>query len=268
MQEQAHRKEVRKIKNLKSKHQPFYMRNGPAPKANKPLMTVKNLTDQSADLYIYGEIVDNTDWKWDESEVMPDDVLEALQKVDGLGSLNIYINSPGGSVFAGLAIYNMLKRNKAYKKAYIDGVGASMASVIPFAADEVFIPSNAFLMIHNPWTWAVGNAQDFRKIAEDLDVIATGALSIYMENVKEGVTQETIQKMLDEEKWLNGTEAAKYFNVTVIEEKKYAACASEYLKKYEKTPNALFQVERTPGPELLSEEELLKFQNELDLLSI
>jgi len=256
------------MKTLKSKNHPFYMRNGPAAKTNKPLMTVKNLTDQSADLYIYGEIVDNTDWKWDESDVMPDDVLEALQKVEGLGSLNIYINSPGGSVFAGLAIYNMLKRNKAYKKAYIDGVGASMASVLPFAADEVFIPANAFLMIHNPWTIAMGNAKEFRKIADDLEVIATGALNVYMENVKEGVTEEVIQEMLDNETWLNGTEAAKYFNVTVIEEKNYAACASEYLQKYEKTPKALFQVERTPGPELLSEEELLKFQNELDLLSI
>lgn len=254
------------MKTLKNKKQPVYMRNGPAPKSNKPLMTVKNLTDQSADLYIYGEIVDNTDWKWDESDVMPDDVLEALQKVEGLGSLNIYINSPGGSVFAGLAIYNMLKRNKAHKKAYIDGVGASMASVIPFAADEIFIPANAFLMVHNPWTIAMGNAQDFRKLADDLDVIATGALNVYMGNVKEGVTEETIRELLDKETWLNGTEAAKYFNVTVIEEKKFAACASDYLQKYEKTPQALFQ--RDSSPETISEQELLKFQNELDLLTI
>ncbi|MGD6781332.1 head maturation protease, ClpP-related [Sutcliffiella horikoshii] len=242
------------MKNLKGKKQ--------------PLMTVKNLTDQSADLYIYGEIVDNTDWKWDESDVMPDDVLEALQKVDGLGTLNIYINSPGGSVFAGLAIYNMLKRNKAYKKAYIDGIGASMASVIPFAADEIFIPSNAFLMIHNPWTGAVGNAKDLRKIADDLDVIATGAMNVYMENVKEGVTEETIQQMLDEEKWLNGIQAAEYFNVTVIEEKKYAACASEYLTKYNKTPKSLMQSSGKKEATTLSEEEKIKFQNELDLLSI
>jgi len=63
-------------------------------------MTIKNLTDKSADLYIYGEIVDNSEWKWDESDVMPNDVKDALEKVDGLDTLNIYINSPGGSILS------------------------------------------------------------------------------------------------------------------------------------------------------------------------
>jgi len=91
-----------------------------------PLMTVKNLTSKSADLYIYGEIVDNTDWKWDESEVMPDDVLQVLNQVDGLDNLNIYINSPGGSVFAGLAIYNALKEIAPIKEHIL------MASELPW----------------------------------------------------------------------------------------------------------------------------------------
>ena len=113
----------------------------PIQSKNNQLMTVKNLTSNSADLYIYGEIVDNADWKWDDSDVMPDDVLEALNSVDGLDELNIYINSPGGSVFAGQAIYNMLNRNKAKKNVYVDGVAASMASIIALVGDNIYIPS-------------------------------------------------------------------------------------------------------------------------------
>ncbi len=239
-------------------------------------MTVKNLTSTSADLYIYGEIIDNTDWKWDEADVMPEDVLNALNQVEGLDELNIYINSPGGSVFAGLAIYNMLKRNKAYKRAYIDGLGASMASVIPFAANEVYIPNNAFLMIHNPWTLAMGNATDLRKVADDLDDISSGMINAYKENLREGVTEEQLKQMMEDETWLNGEEAAKYFNVEVIETKNIAACASDLLNRYDKTPQKLVAQSKEDQSALvipeMSEDEKQKFkmewQNELDLLEL
>src|SRR5690625_6892672 len=121
-------------------------------------LEIKNLTNKTADLYIYGEIVDNTGWKWDEYDVMPNDVREVLEGLEGLDTLNIYINSAGGSVFSGLAIYHMLKRNNAKKIVHIDGVAASIASVIALAGDEVLMPSNAFMMIHKPWTMAFGNA--------------------------------------------------------------------------------------------------------------
>lgn len=234
---------------------------------NKQLMTVKNLTETSGDLYIYGEIIDNTDWKWDEADVMPSDVLSALKQVEGLDELNIYINSPGGSVFAGLAIYNMLKRNKAKKIVHVDGVAASMASVIAMVGDVINIPSNAFLMIHNPWTFAMGNANDFRKLADDLDVIGTGAMNVYKENMAEGVTEETIKGLLDAETWLNGEEAAKYFNVEVIESKNVAACDSAYLQKYSKTPEKLKE-NTDPPSSTADEKEKIKLQNELDLLNL
>ena len=250
----------------------------PIQSKNKQLMTVKNLTSKSADLYIYGEIVDNSDWKWDESEVMPDDVLAALNTVDGLDEINIYINSPGGSVFAGQAIYNMLNRNKAKKNVYIDGVAASMASVIAMVGDTINIPSNAFLMIHKPLTIAIGNATDFRKLADDLDAIETGLIKVYEDNLKEGTDIESIKQMMEAETWLNGEEAAKYFNVEVVESKNIAACASDLLNKYEKTPQKLIaQVDVKKGDDTLiipamSEEDIQKFkmewENELDLLEL
>lgn len=237
------------------------------PKKSNPLMTVKNLTSKSADLYIYGEIVDNTDFKWDEADVMPDDVLEALNLVDGLDDLNIYINSPGGSVFAGQAIYNMLKRNKAKKNVYVDGVAASMASVIAMVGDTLHIPSNAFLMIHKPLTIAIGNATDFRKIADDLDTMESGLVNIYEENLKDGVDIETIKDLMEKETWLTGEEAAQYFNVEVEESKTIAACATDILARYDKTPQKL--IAKNPDePQSTKENELIQFQNELDLLEI
>jgi ATP-dependent Clp protease, protease subunit len=244
---------------------PIYM-SASRPGKQNSLMTIKNMTKNSADLYIYGEIVDNTDWKWDDSEVMPDDVLQALNQLEGLDSLNIYINSPGGSVYAGMAIYNMLKRNKAHKRAYIDGIGASMASVIPFAADEVFIPANAFLMVHKPWTVAMGNANDFRKLADDLEDIESGVMNVYKANLKEGVDIQAVQDLVDAETWLTGDKAAEYFNLTVIEEKQYAACsAGQFLDRYSKTPPELISNQHEPSNEGFNP---IEFQNELDLLAL
>jgi ATP-dependent Clp protease, protease subunit len=255
------------MKAVKDKPYPIYM--SVKKPSNNQLMTVKNLTDESADLYIYGEIIDNTDWKWDESDVMPDDVLNALNQVDGLKNLNIYINSPGGSVFSGLAIYNMLKRNKAKKTVHVDGLAASMASIIALVGDTVIIPSNAFLMIHKPWTIAMGNANDFRKLADDLEDIESGVMNVYEENLKDGVGIETIQELVDAETWLNGEEAAKYFNVEVIEAKNVAAFASEYLDKYDKTPKRLIGKHEPQSKDLEQDDDKfdkIKFQNELDLL--
>lgn len=237
-------------------------------KSSNQLMTVKNLTEQSGDLYIYGEIIDNTDWKWDETDVMPNDVLNALNQVEGLDYLNIYINSPGGSVFSGLAIYNMLKRNKAKKTVYVDGIAASMASVIAMAGDTINIPSNAFLMVHNPWTVAMGNANDFRKLADDLDAIASGVMNVYKDNLKGDIDEGTIQELLDNETWLNGEEAAKYFNVEVIEAKHIAACNSDILNRYDKTPQKLVAQADDIEPQSDYQVEKLKFQNELDLLTL
>lgn len=269
----------------------------PIQQKNNELLTVKNLTDTSADLYVYGEIVDNTDLKWDEADVMPDDVLSTLNN-DKLEELNIYVNSPGGSVFAGLAIYNILSRNKAKKTVHIDGLAASMASAIALVGDKVYIPSNAFMMIHKPLTIAIGNSSDFRKLADDLDTIESGLTKIYEDNLQEGVQMDTIKQMMEDETWLNGDEAAKYFNVEVVEDKNIAACTSDILEKYDKTPQKLLASNQddtltiselskedkerfvaewreelnkqsgTNEPPKNKETEKIKIQNELDLLNI
>lgn len=206
----------------------------------KQLLTVKNETLTSADLYFYGDIV--SDWwgAWTDSDQYPEAVRDFLKEQDGK-NLNIYINSGGGSVFAGLAIYNMLSRHKGFKTVYVDGMAASIASVIALAGDRIIVPSNAFIMIHKPWSWAEGNAGDFRKMADDLDAIETGIMNVYKDHIADGVDIEDIQRMVDEETWLNGEEAAKYFNIEVSEAKNYAAKLTDLVSGYGNVPNAIIK---------------------------
>lgn len=194
---------------------------------------VKNETDQKADLYFYGDIV--SDWwgAWQDEDQYPNAVKDFLNAQAGK-DLNIYINSGGGSVFAGIAIYNMIQRHATKNKVqiYVDGLAGSIASVIAFAGSEPpKIPSNAFLMIHNPWTCGEGNAAELRKMADDLDEIAVGMLNIYAKHIKDGVTIDDIKELMDAETWLNGEEAAKYFDVEVTDAKEYAAAVGDYMNR-------------------------------------
>mgnify|MGYP001945278213 FL=1 len=198
---------------------------------------IKNQTDTTADLYFYGDIVSNWWGAWDDTDQYPEAIRDFLKGQEGK-DLNIYINSGGGSVFAGMAIYNMLKRHKGHKTVYVDGLAASIASIIALAGDKIIIPSNAFLMIHKPWSWGMGNSNDFRKMADDLDAIQKGIMNVYEDNLVDGVEMAEIEKMVDEETWLNGNEASKYFSkIEVSEENNAAACASDYFKNYKNIPS-------------------------------
>lgn len=209
----------------------------------KQFLTVKNETLTSADLYFYGDIV--SDWwgAWADSDQYPEAIRDFLKEQEGK-NLNIYINSGGGSVFAGIAIYNMLKRHSGYKTVYVDGMAASIASVIALAGDRVIIPSNAFLMIHKPYAACIGNAEECRKMAADLDAIETGILNIYKEHLADGVDIADIQKMVAEETWLNGEEAAKYFMVEVGAAKEYAAKFTDTVSAYAKVPKEIIKSAR------------------------
>ena len=207
----------------------------------KSFLTVKNSTLQTADLYFYGEIV--SDWwgAWDDLDQYPEAIRDFLTEHEGK-DLNIYVNSGGGSVFAGLAIYNMLLRHKGKKTVYVDGIAASIASVIALAGDEIIIPSNAFMMIHKPWNACCGNADDFRKMAEDLDAVETGIINVYKAHLADGADFETVKELVAAETWLNGEEAAKYFNITVSEAKTYAAqIAGDVMNQYRNTPKEIIK---------------------------
>lgn len=213
---------------------------------------------KSGDIFIYGEI---TQYAWEEygekSAKMFQQELEDLGEVD---TINLYVNSPGGSVFEGVAIHNMLKRHKAKVNVYIDALAASIASVIAMAGDTIFMPKNSMMMIHNPWTFAMGNAAELRKVADDLDRIAVSAIQSYLAKTGDKITEDKLKELLDAETWLSADEAYEYGLCDVVQESnEMAASISEDLfAKYKNVPGAL-QKQKETKP-ILSSEEIKKRQ--------
>ena len=132
----------------------------------KKFWNFKNVSESAGELLIYGPIASESWWG---DEVTPKQFKEDLDKLGAIEELNIYINSGGGDVFAGQAIHSILKRHSAKKTVYVDGLAASIASVVAMAGDTIVMPKNAMMMIHKAWTMAVGNANDFRKLADDME---------------------------------------------------------------------------------------------------
>jgi len=179
------------------------------------------IQNKIGELYIYGDI---EDWKFIDEDVTPAGVADEIKKLEDAAEVNIYVNSPGGSVFAGVAIYNEIKRLNKPTTAYIDGLAASIASLIVLAADRVVMPFNAMLMIHNPWTCACGDANALRELADKIDRIKDGVLVSTYEN-KTGLEKEKLAEMMDAETWLTGPEALELgFADEVEQEQKIAAC--------------------------------------------
>ncbi|BDR82549.1 head maturation protease, ClpP-related [Clostridium tetani] len=207
---------------------------------NKKFWEVKNSTENenTGETYIYGDIVS---YKWDDTDTTAKSFKEDLDSLGDIDTLNIYINSPGGSVFQGQAIYNIIKRHKAKINIYVDGVAASIASVIAMAGDTIFMPKNSMMMIHNPWTFAWGNANELRKQADDLDKIRESLIEAYLSKAGDKLSKETLIEIMDNETWLTAQECYDYgLCDELVEEKEIAASIStELFTKYKNTPREL-----------------------------
>lgn len=167
---------------------------------------------KEAELYIFGDI---TSWPWDEKDRDAYGIVKELQELD-VDSINVHINSYGGDVSEGLAIYNTLKNSKAKITTICDGFACSAASVIFMAGDERVVNEASLLMIHNPWTYACGNAEEFRKQAEDLDKIAQASINAYMSKVS--ITESGVKQLLNNETWLTAQECLEMGFATAINE--------------------------------------------------
>lgn len=159
----------------------------------------------AAKIYIYGDITEEATPT--SNEVSANTFGGALNSLHNTGRIDLYINSSGGSVFEGLAIYNQIKRHPAYFTGHVDGMAASIASVILMACDEVVMPANAYLMVHNPWTVSQGNKNDLRKDADDLDRIGEAAIKAYLDHSGDKLTRERIVELMDKETWLLADDA-------------------------------------------------------------
>lgn len=193
---------------------------------------------KTADIFIYGDIVSS---QWYEEDTTALSFKNDLDAAGDVSVINLYINSPGGNVFEGVAIYNMLKRHKAKVNVHVDALAASIASVIAMAGDTVSMPKNSMLMIHNPWSFAVGNAAELRKIADDLDRIGQSVKQTYLQKAGSKLTDKKLQEMLDAETWLSADEAYAYGLCDVVLEESQAAASisDEWLNRYKNVPKQL-----------------------------
>lgn len=181
-------------------------------------LNFKKVNESETELYVYGDIR-KKDWidRWfGEGE----DVTEAFSLKDALAlvdtpNLTVRINSYGGSVSEGLAIYSLLSDFKGHVKTIVDGFACSAASVIFMAGAERVVPENGLLMIHNAWTEARGDSNAMKKVAEDLEKITQPSVNIYVN--KTGLSEEKIKEMMDREEWITSKEAYELgFSTTQI----------------------------------------------------
>lgn len=172
------------------------------------------------ELLLYGEIADTT---WFGDEVTPKQFWDELQALGEIKELRVYINSPGGDVFAGQAIYSMLKRHPAQVHVYVDGLAASAASLVAMAGDTVIMPRNAMMMVHNPWTFVAGDSAFLRQVADELDKIRESMLAVY--ESRTGLERAKVIELLDAETWMTAEEAVELGFADEIEEAKQVAAS-------------------------------------------
>nr|DAF92313.1 MAG TPA: putative ATP dependent Clp protease [Myoviridae sp. ctBvM24] len=207
---------------------------------NVGFLEIKNATDGGAELYIYGDIV-SSEWdKWAAEDTCPQDITDFMSGIDNDADLTVYINSCGGDVFAGIGIYNILNRHKGHVTGVVDGIAASIASVILMACDDIIVSTGAQIMIHKPLTMAWGNADDLAAVIKQLDACQKMITDVYMTKAKEGVTAEKIEELINAETWMTGNEAAEYFNVKVNENAAaVAACVGCMMDKFKNAPSGM-----------------------------
>lgn len=167
----------------------------------------------TADLYIFGEISSYGQWYEDDPDRSAYNIVNELKKASAK-NINVHINSMGGDVGEGLAIYNTLKNSSKNVTTCCDGFACSAASVVFMAGSERIMSRETLLMIHNAWTRSVGNADDLRKDAEDLDKINETMSNAYLEGTN--ISKEDLKALMDNETWITADEAVQYGFATKI----------------------------------------------------
>lgn len=170
---------------------------------NADAFQVNAIEGNAVELLIYGVI----GWPKEYGGVEAQDVAEALGQHSNPETVYVRINSPGGYVFDGIAIYNLLVRHKARVVVTVDGIAASIASVIAMAGDEVRMSINALMMIHDPWSIALGSAEDMRREADLLDKLKAQIVRTY--ETRSNLSAEQISQMMSDETWLDAEECVE-----------------------------------------------------------
>jgi ATP-dependent Clp endopeptidase proteolytic subunit ClpP len=213
----------------------------------KKWFEIKNKADK-AEIWIYEFIGEDY---WTGEGITAKSFQKELSGITA-SQIDLHINSPGGEVFDGITIYNLLKQHKATITTYIDGLAASIASVIALSGDTVIMAENALMMIHNPWGFSMGDADTMRKMAETLDKVAGSILLAYTE--KTGMDDAEMRQMMADETWMSAQEAIDMgFADQITEKMDMAACAkfipAMVKAKYKHIPEDLSGSKHAPDNE-------------------
>lgn len=157
------------------------------------------------ELFLYGFIGKDDGLGWLFDEISPKSFKEDLDALGAIQELRVFINSEGGDVFAAQAIHSILSRHEARISVFIDGLAASSASIVAMAGDTITMPRNAIMMVHNPWTFGIGDSAEFRKLAETLDQVRESIIAAYED--KTGLPHDRLIDLLEAETWMTAQEA-------------------------------------------------------------
>lgn len=188
--------------------------------------------DKEANIYIYGDIVS---WEWLESDVSSYTLAKEIETLPkDIKAINVFINSYGGEVAEGLAIYNALRRCKGKVKTYCDGFACSAASLVFIAGDERIMSNASLLWIHNAQWGEWGDYHALQKKADDAKTVNEACVQVYMNHVT--ITEEELTEMMDETTWIKPEDAVTMgFATSVVspaaQDGKAAASASLQLRK-------------------------------------
>ena len=199
-------------------------------------------TNNVAQIDIFGDIVSE---KWFDEETSATSFRDALKELGDVSTINLSINSGGGSVFDGIAIYNMLKSHKATVNVYVEGLAASIASVIAMSGDTITMRSGSMMMVHMPWTLSQGNAEEMRKTADTLEKTGDSIVDIYSERT--GISSDDIRNIMNDETWLSAEEAVEQGWATKLDQKEAVmnSVPKEILGRFSNVPkNVLARVEK------------------------
>jgi len=203
-------------------------------------------SNNSLEIFLYDDIGDSA---WSDTGITARSFTDDLKKAGPISSIHLRVNSPGGAVFDGIAIYNALLNCGATVAAQVDGLAASIASVIIMAAEKISMAENAMLMIHNPHAVAGGDSTDHRRMAETMDKVRASMVTAYQRH--SSLSAERISKMMDNETWLTAAEAIDqgFAEEITPEAEPLPIAASVNLTQFRNVPQVIAaRLQRKPDP--------------------
>lgn len=183
-------------------------------------------------------------------------IVELNQHKD-LKNINVHVNSPGGDVFDGIAIYNTLNQHKAEVTVYVEGLAASIASVIAMAGKKTIMYESSMMMLHKPWLMTIGNSDDLKKDADTLDKIQEAIVKAYLSKAK-NLSEKDINELVDEETWLTADDAITYGLADEIDKDGKAATdlqGKQMLAQFKNVPLKIAALARMEVPSAVQNKE-------------